>query len=158
MTEVCLLTQKQMKRHQEVPTREQGIAFDKAKDEEIGQYLSTGSVKQVRISDVPKSERIIPMRFVCTWKENAEGIRIKAKARLVARGDLDRRKDELAWNKTSARTPSRISSRLFFWTVAQMMNHPQKDRRWKHAKWDVKTAFLHSNRHKPYERDIYLKY
>ena len=85
LAEICLLNQKQMKRHQEVATKDQGIPFVKAKDEEIESYLSTGSVQLVKITDIPKAARIIPMRFVCTWKENEEGIRIKAKARLVAR-------------------------------------------------------------------------
>ena len=65
MLECCLLTQKQRKRHEEVPVREQGPSFDKAKQEEIGGYISTGSVKQKRITDIPKSEQLIPMRFVC---------------------------------------------------------------------------------------------
>ena len=117
-----------MKRHQEVPTRDQNNpAFMKAKDDEIESYLTKGSVKLWKVADVPKNEKIIPMRFVCTWKKNEEGIRIKAKARLVARGDLDRRKHELEWSKTFAKTPNRLSSRIYFWGATQMMNHPQEE-------------------------------
>ena len=73
--------------------------FDKAKDKEISQYMGQDVLRVVKKHGVPV-ERILKMRWICTWKTDPETGGKKAKARLVILGFAD--PDALAGNLPTA--------------------------------------------------------
>ena len=60
--------------------------FQEAKDKELDQWISHAVFKVVKRAGIPVS-RIMPMRWVLTWKTTPD--ETKAKARLVVKGFTD---------------------------------------------------------------------
>jgi hypothetical protein len=61
--------------------------FKAAAEEEIQKLTAKNTWKQV---NVPQDKQVIPVRWVFTYKVNAQGVLIKHKARLCVRGDLQK--------------------------------------------------------------------
>ena len=103
---------------------DQKVAFDKAKQTEVSQWLSAAAVKRV-FGPVPK-DRLVKMRWVLTYKESGA-----AKGRIVLIGYQD---PDLASLTTAAPTMSR--------RTRQLALQFSSVKGWRTLKADVKAAFL----------------
>ena len=129
------------KRRAEVSFRklqeEDKLDFLKAMQGELGSYLEREAVEIALRKDIPK-ERVLPMRWVLTWKavENDQGqvTGHKPKARLIIKGFLD---PDLLHLKQESPTLSTQNRNLLFAVAAQ--------KRWKVQVGDIKTAFLNGD-------------
>ena len=118
---------------------EEKIEMDKAKQSEITNWLSTGTVEKMLRSQVPPSQ-VMRCRWILTWKPIDEETRLmsenpskdrKAKARIVVLGFMDPSLDQL---QRDSPTMSRLSRMLVLQMVAS--------RRWNLMSFDIRTAFL----------------
>ena len=129
------------KRRAEVSFRKLGeedkLDFMKAMQGELGSYLEREAVEIALRKEIPK-ERVLPMRWVLTWKAmEDDGGKIlghKPKARLIIKGFMD---PDLLHLKRESPTLSTQNRNLLFAVAAQ--------RRWKLQVGDVKTAFLNGD-------------
>ncbi|KAK4703061.1 hypothetical protein P7C70_g3153, partial [Phenoliferia sp. Uapishka_3] len=102
--------------------------------------------------DLPPGFRAIPLEFVLLIKRDAVGVITKYKARLVARGDLQREGD---FGETFAPTIKMASFRNMLALLAQ---HSGENRRttgpaWKSGQLDVSSAYLHGK----LKEEVYVK-
>ena len=102
--------------------------FYEAKDKELDQWISYSVFKVCRRAGVPLS-RIMPMRWVLTWKESPEGT--KAKARLVIKGFTD---PDLVSLRAEAPTLSKVGRHMVLQIATSLKFLVEVG--------DVKTAFL----------------
>ena len=118
---------------------EEKIEMDKAKQSEIANWLSTGTVEKMLRSQVPPSQ-VMRCRWILTWKPIDEETRLmsenpskdrKAKARIVVLGFMDPSLDQL---QRDSPTMSRLSRMLVLQMVASQ--------RWNLMSFDIRTAFL----------------
>ena len=113
------------------------LHFMQAMRSELGSYLEREAVEIATRRDIPK-ERVLPMRWVLTWKplEDNEGqvVGQKPKARLIIKGFLD---PDLLSLKRESPTLSSQNRNLLLAMAAQ--------RRWKVQVGDIKTAFLNGD-------------
>ena len=129
------------KRRAEVSFRKLGeedqLDFMKAMQGELGSYLEREAVEIALRKDIPK-ERVLPMRWVLTWKaqedEKGEVVGHKPKARLIIKGFMD---PDLLHLKRESPTLSTQNRNLLFAVAAQ--------KRWKIQVGDIKTAFLNGD-------------
>ena len=122
------------------------LLFQKAKDSELDQWISHSIFKIVQRAGVPTS-RIMPMRWVLTWKEVKEGEHrsTKAKARLVVKGFMD---PDLTTLRAEAPTLSKQARHMLLQLGAS--------HKFTFEVGDVKTAFLQGDKGER-ERDIFLE-
>lgn len=115
----------------------EGISFDKAKQDEIGNWRKNGVFEVVQ--DV--GQRRVSTRWVCTLKETPDGI--IPKARLVARGFEEFHNKDL---QKDSPTCSSESLRLLMSVICQ--------KRWPLNSMDIKSAFLQGME---LSRDIHIR-
>ena len=120
-------------------TSEEKAEMDKAKQSEITNWLSTGTVERMLRSQVAPSQ-IMRCRWILTWKPLDEETRLasdnpdktrKAKARIVVLGFMDPSLDQL---QRDSPTMSRLSRMLVLQLIAS--------KRWNLMSFDIRTAFL----------------
>ena len=129
------------KRRAEVSFRKLGPQdredFMKAMRSELGSYLEKEAVEIATRKEIPP-ERVLPMRWVLTWKtiEDEEGkvVGKKPKARLIIKGFLD---PDLLSLKRESPTLSTQNRNLLLSVAAW--------KQWKVQVGDVKTAFLNAD-------------
>ena len=111
--------------------------FVEAMKSEIGSYLEKEAVELAVRNDIPR-DRVLPMRWVLTWKaiEDGEGeiVGRKPKARLIIKGFCD---PDLLHLKRESPTLSTQNRNLLLALAAQ--------RGWKVNIGDIKTAFLNGD-------------
>ena len=116
--------------------------FSEAKEKELDQWISNAVFKVARRAGVPHS-RIMPMRWVLTWKNGPDGS--KAKARLVVKGFTD---PDLVTLRAEAPTLSKQCRHLL---LQLGCTH-----KFTFEMGDVKTAFLQGEKTEK-DRDIFLE-
>ena len=121
-------------------TEEQKREFAKAKEKEVDQWLSTGTVQAILRERIPAAN-ILRSRWILTWKEVDEieakeiGKARKAKARLVILGYEDPNLTEIPRDSPTLQKESR--SLILQYCASQ---------KWNIKSFDVKTAFLRGSR------------
>ena len=121
-------------------TEAQKAEFAKAKEKEVDQWLSTGTVQAILRDRIP-SANILRSRWILTWKEVDEieaqeiGQTRKAKARLVILGYEDPNLTEIPRDSPTLQKESR--SLILQYCASQ---------KWTIQSFDVKTAFLRGSR------------
>ena len=116
-------------------TKEEQKEFEKAKQAEIQNWLTTGTVVKI-MRDQIDPEQVLRCRWILTWKpldpsDCKPGKTHKAKARLVVLGYLD---NEAANTPRDSPTLSKPSRMLALQLIASMS--------WKLQSFDIKAAFL----------------
>ena len=98
--------------------------FNKAKSDEIDQWMSNGVVCVCDRAGIPL-ERIMTMRWICTWNipEEVGGAR-RAKARLVVRSYTD---PDLTTVRSETPTISRLGCQTVASLLFQTLEHVQKN-------------------------------
>ena len=111
--------------------------FMKAMSSELGSYLEKEAVEIASRKDIPP-ERILPMRWVLTWKpvegEDGQVLGRKPKVRLIIKGFLD---PDLLHLKRESPTLSTQNRNLLLSVAAW--------KQWKVQVGDIKTAFLNGD-------------
>ena len=121
-------------------TAEQKREFDKAKEKEVDQWLSTGTVRAILRDRIPAAN-ILRSRWILTWKDVDEieaqeiGKSKKAKARLVILGYEDPNLTEIPRDSPTLQKESR--SLILQYSASQQ---------WWIRSFDIKTAFLRGSR------------
>eukprot|EP00434_Breviolum_minutum_P032343 symbB.v1.2.028601.t2/scaffold3045.1/size120917/6 len=121
-------------------TVEQKREFDKAKEKEVDQWLSTGTVRAILRDRIPAAN-ILRSRWILTWKDVDEieeqeiGKSKKAKARLVILGYEDPNLTEIPRDSPTLQKESR--SLILQYSASQQ---------WWIRSFDIKTAFLRGSR------------
>ena len=118
--------------------------FQKAKENEISNWLKTGTISKILRDKVPP-DQILRCRWILTWKpidqqekEQLKGTKdVKAKARLVILGYLD---PKIAEVPRDSPTLGRHSKMLLLQVVASMG--------WNLRSFDIKAAFLQGKNQK----------
>ena len=103
---------------------------DKADEDEIKQFVDTGSFKKVHIDSVTSDTVVIDSVRIRKWKRDPDGSR-RVKSRLCARGCFDNQRDTLSTRSTTA---TRLSQRIL---ISTAVNHDHDA-----ESWDVSGAFL----------------
>ena len=125
-------------------TSEEKAEFQKAKTQEVQNWLRTGTISRILRDQVPK-DQILRCRWILTWKpiddiekEQMKGTKNhKAKARLVILGYLDPKLDEVPRDSP---TLGRHSKMLLLQFVSSM--------KWALRSFDIKAAFLQGKNQK----------
>ena len=136
--EMAFLASAAKRQKSEVRLRELNSAeldqFKKAKNSEINNWLSTGTVKRIFRNQIPE-EQILRCRWLLTWKnveQPAPGENDKkAKARLIVLGYLDPQLEEIPRDSPTLSKTSRM-------LILQMISSEG----WDLMSFDVKAAFL----------------
>ena len=121
-------------------TEEQKKQFDKAKEKEVEQWLSTGTVQAILRDRIPAAN-ILRSRWILTWKDvdaieaKEIGTSRKAKARLVILGYEDPNLTEIPRDSPTLQKESR--SLILQYCASQ---------KWGIQSFDIKTAFLRGSR------------
>lgn len=121
-------------------TDEQRREFAKAKEKEVDQWLSTGTVQAILRDRIPAAN-ILRSRWILTWKDVDEieakeiGKQRKAKARLVILGYEDPNLTEIPRDSPTLQKESR--SLILQYCASQ---------KWHIRSFDIKTAFLRGSR------------
>ena len=121
-------------------TPEQKKEFDKAKEKEVDQWLSTGTVRAILRDRIPAAN-ILRSRWILTWKDVDEieakeiGKSKKAKARLVILGYEDPNLTEIPRDSPTLQKESR-----------SLILQYCASRKWWVRSFDIKTAFLRGSR------------
>ena len=116
--------------------------FSAAKTKELDQWVSHAIFKAAKRAVVPVS-RIMPMRWVLTWKTTPD--ETKAKARLVVKGFTD---PDLIKLRAEAPTLSKLGRHM----LLQMAS----SNKFRLEVGDVKTAFLQGDKTET-DRDVFLE-
>ena len=103
---------------------------DKADEEEVKQFVDTGSFKKVHVNSISSETVVVDSVWIRKWKRYPDGSR-RVKSRLCARGCFDNQRDTLSTRSTTA---TRLSQRIL---VSTAMNHDHDI-----ESWDVSGAFL----------------
>ena len=125
-------------------TPEEKAEFQKAKTQEVQNWLRTGTISRILRDQVPR-DQILRCRWILTWKpiddvekEQMKGTKnYKAKARLVILGYLDPKLDEVTRDSP---TLGRHSKMLLLQFVSSM--------KWTLRSFDIKAAFLQGKNQK----------
>jgi hypothetical protein len=149
--QVLLASRQKRAWKKEVPSREgYSDGFITAKIKEISGFINPQDPCVVAVPIAEATGKVIPMRFVLTWKEcrheDTNEIYFKPKARLVVIGCQD---PEKATVDVSSSTPARELLKVLLHTFVQRQEIPQK--------WDAGQAHLHSGRMRPYTRKVFLR-
>ena len=120
------------------------MEFQKAKDQEIQNWLKTGTISKIMRDKVPH-DQILRCRWILTWKpiDDEEKTKlklsknVKAKARLVILGYLDPKIDEVPRDSP---TLGRHSKMLLLQLIAS--------KGWSLRSFDIKAAFLQGKNQK----------
>eukprot|EP00434_Breviolum_minutum_P042887 symbB.v1.2.038193.t1/scaffold5827.1/size23306/2 len=121
-------------------TESQKKEFEKAKEKEVDQWLSTGTVRAILRDRIPAAN-ILRSRWILTWKDVDEieakeiGQNRKAKARLVILGYEDPNLTEIPRDSPTLQKESR--SLIMQYCASQQ---------WCIRSFDIKTAFLRGSR------------
>ena len=121
-------------------TPEQKKEFDKAKEKEVDQWLSTGTVRAILRDRIPAAN-ILRSRWILTWKDVDEieakeiGKSKKAKARPVILGYEDPNLTEIPRDSPTLQKESR-----------SLILQYCASRKWWIRSFDIKTAFLRGSR------------
>jgi hypothetical protein len=118
--------------------------FQRAKDQEIQNWLKTGTISKILRHQVPQ-DQILRCRWILTWKsiddEEKEKLKltknVKAKARLVILGYLDPKIDEVPRDSP---TLGRHSKMLLLQLIAS--------KGWSLRSFDIKAVFLQGKNQK----------
>ena len=124
-----------------VPIDSESKEFAAAKAKELQSFLDNDVYEKCHVSILPAGTQIISSRFVLSWKDMGDGIKM-AKARLVARGFQEDVSDEAV----DAPTASPESLRL---ACVMGVQHG-----WTLQSIDVKTAFLQADDRGPDDKII----
>lgn len=117
-------------------TTEQKKDFEKAKEKEVDQWLSTGTVRAILRDRIPAAN-ILRSRWILTWKDVDEieakeiGQNKEAKARLVIMGYEDPNLTEIPRDSPTLQKESR-----------SLILQYCASRQWWIRSFDIKTAFL----------------
>ena len=103
---------------------------DKADEEEVKQFVDTGSFKKVHVNSISSETVVVDSVWIRKWKRYPDGSR-RVKSRLCARGCFDNQRDTLSTRSTTA---TRLSQRIL---VSTAVNHDHDV-----ESWDVSGAFL----------------
>lgn len=115
---------------------EDKLLFEKAKNQEIDSWISTGTVAKILRHQLPL-ENIMRCRWILTWKsldeeeQQSMGVHRKPKARLVVLGYEDPQIENIPRDSP---TMSKLSRMFVLQTAAS--------KKWNIESFDIKTAFL----------------